>query len=58
MLCPTPLDLKVPFGFGTVRHELREHVERTGRATIVSGVQVRSTDLWKSPRHVSMIFSL
>ncbi len=41
----TLLDLKVPFGFGTVRDELREHVERTGRATIVSGVQVRSTDL-------------
>ncbi len=47
VMIPTLLDLKVPFGFGTVRQELREHVEKASAALmIVSGVRVRSTNLW------------
>ncbi|UPK05855.1 NodA family N-acyltransferase [Bradyrhizobium sp. 170] len=39
--------LGVPFGFGAVRHVLKEHLtkllERPGLATVLSGVRVRST---------------
>ena len=43
---PVLQQLKVPFVFGTVRHAMRNHVERfcrSGLATIMSGVGVRST---------------
>ncbi|GLS32298.1 nodulation protein A [Mesorhizobium albiziae] len=43
---PVLQQLGVPFAFGTVRHALRNHVERfcrDGLATMVSGVRVRST---------------
>jgi len=43
---PTLRMLKVPFGFGTVRHELRRHLERMGRhghGRVLSGMRVRST---------------
>ncbi|TIX86451.1 MAG: NodA family N-acyltransferase [Mesorhizobium sp.] len=43
---PVLHQLGVPFAFGTVRHALRNHVERfcrAGLANIVSGVRVRST---------------
>ncbi|WP_244627583.1 NodA family N-acyltransferase [Microvirga tunisiensis] len=45
-LHPVLQELGVPFGFGTVRHALQNHVARFSRhglATIVSGVCVRST---------------
>ena len=43
---PVLQQLGVPFVFGTVRHAMRNHVERfcrTGLATIVSDARVRST---------------
>ncbi|TCU01907.1 NodA family N-acyltransferase [Rhizobium sullae] len=43
---PALQQLRVPFAFGTVRHAMRNHMERLcrgGLATIVSGVRVRST---------------
>ncbi|OWK25180.1 acyltransferase [Rhizobium yanglingense] len=43
---PVLQELGVPFAFGTVRHALRNHVERfcrDGLVTMVSGVRVRST---------------
>ncbi|UVC19253.1 NodA family N-acyltransferase [Mesorhizobium onobrychidis] len=43
---PVLQQLAVPFAFGTVRHAMRNHVERfcrEGVATIVSGVRVRSS---------------
>lgn len=43
---PVLQQLGVPFVFGTVRHAMRNHIERFcrgGLATIVSGVRVRST---------------
>ncbi|NGO53312.1 NodA family N-acyltransferase [Allomesorhizobium camelthorni] len=43
---PVLRQLGVPFAFGTVRHALRNHLERfcrDGLATLVSGVRVRST---------------
>ncbi|OWK25532.1 acyltransferase [Rhizobium yanglingense] len=43
---PVLQQLGVPFVFGTVRHAMRNHMERfcrDGLATIVSGVRVRST---------------
>ncbi|WP_184878027.1 NodA family N-acyltransferase [Mesorhizobium sangaii] len=43
---PVLQQLGVPFAFGTVRHAMRNHVERVcrnGLAAIVSGVRVRST---------------
>ncbi|PRX17206.1 beta-1,4-N-acetylglucosamine oligosaccharide N-acyltransferase NodA [Paraburkholderia sp. BL18I3N2] len=47
VMYPVLQELDVPFGFGTVRHALRQHIARLlgrhGLATIVSGVRVRST---------------
>ncbi|NGO52099.1 NodA family N-acyltransferase [Allomesorhizobium camelthorni] len=46
VMSPVLHELGVPFGFGTVRHALRNHLERFGRhglMTVVSGVCVRST---------------
>ncbi|WP_061849654.1 NodA family N-acyltransferase [Bradyrhizobium sp. DOA1] len=47
VMFPVLQQLGVPFGFGTVRHELKEHISRLlgrpGLATIVPGVRVRST---------------
>ncbi|MCP3380476.1 MULTISPECIES: NodA family N-acyltransferase [unclassified Bradyrhizobium] len=47
VMYPLLQELGVPFGFGTVRHELKEHVfrllGRPGLATIVQGIRVRST---------------
>ncbi|GLS36295.1 nodulation protein A [Mesorhizobium tianshanense] len=43
---PVLQQLGVPFAFGTVRHALRNHVERFcrgGLATMLSGIPVRST---------------
>ncbi|WP_353646026.1 NodA family N-acyltransferase [Mesorhizobium sp. WSM2239] len=43
---PVLQQLGVPFAFGTVRHAMRNHVERFcrgGLATLISGVSVRST---------------
>ncbi|MEI9412272.1 MULTISPECIES: NodA family N-acyltransferase [unclassified Mesorhizobium] len=43
---PVLQQLRVPFAFGTVRHAMRNHVERFcrgGLATVISGVRVRST---------------
>ncbi|MBA1139487.1 MULTISPECIES: NodA family N-acyltransferase [Mesorhizobium] len=43
---PVLQQLRVPFAFGTVRHAMRNHMERFcrgGVATIVSGVRIRST---------------
>nr|CCC58419.1 N-acyltransferase [Bradyrhizobium sp. ARR312]CCC58438.1 N-acyltransferase [Bradyrhizobium sp. ARR681]CDY73093.1 N-acyltransferase [Bradyrhizobium sp. ARR218]CDY73122.1 N-acyltransferase [Bradyrhizobium sp. ARR478]CDY73188.1 N-acyltransferase [Bradyrhizobium sp. ARR838] len=47
VMYPELQKLGVPFGFGTVRHALKEHVTRLlarpGLATIISGIRVRST---------------
>ncbi|MGF6851633.1 NodA family N-acyltransferase [Paraburkholderia sp. CI2] len=47
VMYPVLQELGVPFGFGTVRHALRQHIARLlgrpGLATIVPGVRVRST---------------
>ncbi|MPR13557.1 NodA family N-acyltransferase [Microvirga tunisiensis] len=46
VMYPVLHQLGAPFAFGAVRHALRNHVERfcrSGLATIVSGVRVRST---------------
>ncbi|MCP3405488.1 NodA family N-acyltransferase [Bradyrhizobium sp. CCGB01] len=47
VMYPVLRELGVPFGFGTVRHELKEHISRLlgrpGLATIVSGIRVRSS---------------
>nr|CAJ41281.1 NodA protein [Bradyrhizobium sp. C10-2] len=47
VMYPVLQELGVPFGFGTVRHELKEHIfrllGRPGLATIVPGIRVRST---------------
>lgn len=47
MVYPTLRDLGVPFGFGGVRPALQKHITRLlgrpGLASILSGVQVRST---------------
>ncbi|XSC42376.1 NodA family N-acyltransferase [Bradyrhizobium sp. RDT10] len=47
VMYPVLQKLGVPFGFGTVRHALKEHLTRLlarrGLATIISGVSVRST---------------
>ncbi|RRH91923.1 NodA family N-acyltransferase [Mesorhizobium tamadayense] len=43
---PVLQQLGVPFAFGTVRHAMRNHVERfcrDGRTTMLTGVRVRST---------------
>ncbi|WP_394889844.1 NodA family N-acyltransferase [Mesorhizobium sp. AaZ16] len=43
---PVLQQLGVPFAFGTVRHAMRNHVERFcrgGLATVMSGVRIRST---------------
>ncbi|ADG20683.1 NodA family N-acyltransferase [Paraburkholderia atlantica] len=43
---PALQGLRVPFAFGTVRHELKNHIARLcrhGLGTVVSGVRVRST---------------
>lgn len=45
-LTPTLRELGVPFAFGTVRHAMRNHVERycqNGMASILTGVRVRSS---------------
>nr|WP_284272546.1 NodA family N-acyltransferase [Bradyrhizobium iriomotense]CDY73208.1 N-acyltransferase [Bradyrhizobium iriomotense] len=47
VMYPVLQELGVPFGFGTVRHELKEHIHRLlgrpGLATIIPGIRVRST---------------
>ncbi|WFU06959.1 NodA family N-acyltransferase (plasmid) [Rhizobium sp. CB3171] len=46
VMLPTLQKFDVPFAFGTVRPELRKHIERFGRhspLTVVSQVSVRST---------------
>ncbi|WP_085032654.1 NodA family N-acyltransferase [Ensifer aridi] len=46
VMYPVLQQLRVPFGFGAVRHALQRHVERFGRhfpATVLSGIRVRST---------------
>ncbi|MCW1754924.1 MULTISPECIES: NodA family N-acyltransferase [Rhizobium] len=46
VMYPVLQQLRVPFGFGAVRHALQKHVERFGRhlpAAVLSGVRVRST---------------
>ncbi|MBB4189078.1 nodulation protein A [Sinorhizobium terangae] len=46
VMYPVLQQLRVPFGFGAVRHALQKHVERFGRhvpATVLSGIRVRST---------------
>nr|AJD81412.1 NodA [Bradyrhizobium sp. NAS124]AJD81416.1 NodA [Bradyrhizobium sp. NAS150] len=47
VMYPVLQQLCVPFGFGTVRHELEKHIFRLlglpGLATIVPGIRVRST---------------
>ncbi|WP_276576904.1 NodA family N-acyltransferase [Bradyrhizobium sp. 200] len=47
VMYPVLQQLGVPFGFGAVRHVLKEHLtrllERPGLATVLSGVRVRST---------------
>ncbi|MCA6107985.1 NodA family N-acyltransferase [Bradyrhizobium sp. CNPSo 4026] len=47
VMYPVLQKLGVPFGFGTVRHALKEHITRLlarpGLATVISGVRVRST---------------
>ncbi|PDT34946.1 MULTISPECIES: NodA family N-acyltransferase [Sinorhizobium] len=46
VMLPTLQELQVPFAFGTVRNQLRKHVERFGRhglVTVMSGISVRST---------------
>ncbi|WFU14510.1 NodA family N-acyltransferase [Bradyrhizobium sp. CB3481] len=47
VMYPVLQQLGVPFGFGAVRHALKEHLtrllERPGLATVLSGVRVRST---------------
>ncbi|MGO6697448.1 NodA family N-acyltransferase [Rhizobium johnstonii] len=45
-LAPALQELAVPFAFGTVRHAMRNHVERfcrDGISNIVTGIRVRST---------------
>ncbi|WOS66948.1 MULTISPECIES: NodA family N-acyltransferase [Sinorhizobium] len=46
VMLPTLQELEVPFAFGTVRNQLRKHIERFGRhglVTVMSGISVRST---------------
>ncbi|WP_026187645.1 NodA family N-acyltransferase [Ensifer sp. BR816] len=46
VMLPTLQEFQVPFAFGTVRDELRKHIERFGRhglLTVMSGISVRST---------------
>ncbi len=47
VMYPVLQKLGVPFGFGTVRHALKEHLTRLlarpGLGTIISGVRVKST---------------
>ncbi|PDT34010.1 MULTISPECIES: NodA family N-acyltransferase [Sinorhizobium] len=46
VMLPTLQELQVPFAFGTVRNQLRKHIERFGRhglVTVMSGISVRST---------------
>ncbi|MBP2238895.1 nodulation protein A [Sinorhizobium kostiense] len=46
VMYPVLQQLRVPFGFGAVRHAMQKHVGRFGRhlpATVLSGIRVRST---------------
>ncbi|APG93326.1 nodulation protein A (plasmid) [Sinorhizobium americanum] len=46
VMLPTLHEFQVPFAFGTVRNQLRKHIERFGRhglVTVMSGISVRST---------------
>nr|CAD29657.1 nodulation protein A [Sinorhizobium meliloti bv. medicaginis] len=55
-LTPTLRELGVPFAFGTVRHAMRNHVERychNGMASVLTGVRVRSSIAEVSPDHPS-----